>query len=43
MKKNPKHSHQGEKFLNKTQEVLYQREFKGADKVYNQFTQRGSR
>lgn len=33
MGKNKKDVHQ-EKFLNKTQEVLYQREFKGADKVY---------
>ncbi|MGY0692532.1 YfhE family protein [Virgibacillus sp. FSP13] len=43
MKKNPKHNHQEEKFLSKTQEVLYQREFKSADKVYNQFSQKGTR
>ena len=32
-----------EKFLNKTQEVLYQKEFKHADRIYNQITQKGNR
>ncbi|MFB4169996.1 YfhE family protein [Virgibacillus sp. JSM 102003] len=31
---------QREKFLSKTQEVLYQKEFKQADKVHSQLTQR---
>ncbi|WP_157087722.1 YfhE family protein [Oceanobacillus damuensis] len=34
---------QSEKFLSKTQEVLYQKEFKNADRVYNQITQKGNR
>ncbi|MFC4556823.1 YfhE family protein [Virgibacillus kekensis] len=34
---------QHERFLSKTQEVLYQREFKHADKVYNKMTQKGNR
>lgn len=32
-----------EKTLNKTQEVLYQKEFKAADRIYNQISQRGNR
>lgn len=36
-------ANQQEKVLNKTQEVLYQKEFKNADRVYNQLTQRGNR
>jgi len=31
------------KFLSGTQEVLYQKEFKKADRVYNQLTQKGNR
>ncbi|MFD1040075.1 YfhE family protein [Virgibacillus byunsanensis] len=42
MKKKSSHE-QREKFLSKTQEVLYQREFKHADKVYKQLSQRGNR
>ncbi|WP_147629083.1 YfhE family protein [Oceanobacillus massiliensis] len=34
---------QSDKFLSKTQEVLYQKEFKNADRIYNQITQRGGR
>ncbi|MEC5424146.1 YfhE family protein [Virgibacillus sp. C22-A2] len=34
---------QSEKFLSKTQEVLYQKEFKHADRVYNQLSQKGNR
>ena len=34
---------QQEKFLKKTQEVLYQKEFKHADQIYNKLTQRGNR
>ncbi|MEK3907847.1 YfhE family protein [Oceanobacillus profundus] len=34
---------QSEKFLNKTQEVLYQKEFKHADRIYKQLSQRGNR
>jgi hypothetical protein len=36
-------SDQAEKFLNKTQEVLYQKEFKHADRIYNQISQKGNR
>lgn len=32
-----------EKILNKTQEVLYQKEFKRADRAYEQFTQNRNR
>lgn len=41
MKANPKD--QQEKFLSKTQEVLYQKEFKRANNAYNQLSQKGSR
>ncbi|MFD2628837.1 YfhE family protein [Oceanobacillus kapialis] len=34
---------QNEKFLSKTQEVLYQKEFKHADRIYQQLSQRGNR
>lgn len=34
---------QGEKFLSKTQEVRYQREFKDADRIYNQISQKRNR
>lgn len=34
---------QGEKFLSKTQEVHYQREFKDADRIYNQISQKRNR
>ncbi|WP_087975138.1 YfhE family protein [Oceanobacillus rekensis] len=34
---------QAEKFLSKTQEVLYQKEFKHADRIYNQISQKGNR
>ncbi|MTW88078.1 YfhE family protein [Virgibacillus dakarensis] len=43
VKKNPKNHQQDECFLNKTQQVHYQREFKSADRVYNQFSQKGNR
>ncbi|WP_156291698.1 YfhE family protein [Oceanobacillus salinisoli] len=39
-KYNPNHR---DKILNKTQEVLYQKEFKKADRVYNQLSQKGDR
>ncbi|WP_226374411.1 YfhE family protein [Virgibacillus alimentarius] len=42
MRNNSK-GNQPEKFLKKTQEVLYQKEFKQADRVYHQFTQRENR
>ncbi|RLL40347.1 YfhE family protein [Oceanobacillus piezotolerans] len=32
---------QRNKVLNKTQEVLYQKEFKQADRIYQQLSQRG--
>ncbi|MFD2046446.1 YfhE family protein [Ornithinibacillus salinisoli] len=32
-----------EKHLSKTQEVLYQKEFKHANQVYNEFSQKGKR
>lgn len=32
-----------EKFLSKTQEVLYQKEFKNADRAYSQLSQKGKR
>ncbi|MBU8791800.1 YfhE family protein [Oceanobacillus caeni] len=40
----PKHrsEHRG-KILNSTQEVLYQKEFKRADRIYNQLSQKGNR
>ncbi|RDW17449.1 YfhE family protein [Oceanobacillus chungangensis] len=31
------------KYLSKTQEVNYQKEFKRADRIYEQLSQRGSR
>ncbi|MDY7045372.1 YfhE family protein [Virgibacillus sp. M23] len=31
------------KFLSKTQEVLYQKEFKHADQIYDQLSKRGNR
>ncbi|MUK88332.1 YfhE family protein [Ornithinibacillus sp. L9] len=31
------------KHLSKTQEVLYQREFKQANRIYNELTQKGNR
>lgn len=34
---------QRKKFLSGTQEVLYQKEFKKADRVYKQLTQKGNR
>lgn len=34
---------QQEKFLSKTQEVNYQREFKRADRIYNELTKKGNR
>ncbi|WP_156960155.1 YfhE family protein [Oceanobacillus manasiensis] len=34
---------QHEKFLSKTQEVLYKKEFKQADRIYQQLSQRGNR
>jgi hypothetical protein len=34
---------QREKFLSKTQEVLYQKEFKQADRIYNQLSNKGNR
>jgi len=34
---------QREKFLSKTQEVLYQKEFKHADRVYNKLSNKGNR
>ncbi|GAQ17200.1 YfhE-like family protein [Oceanobacillus picturae] len=43
MKHNGKQPQQHEKFLSKTQEVLYQKEFKQADRVYQQLSQRGNR
>ncbi|AIF45188.1 YfhE family protein [Virgibacillus sp. SK37] len=42
MKLNSK-SNQRERFLSKTQEVLYQKEFKQADQVYRQLSKKGSR
>ncbi|MFS0752483.1 YfhE family protein [Oceanobacillus sp. 1P07AA] len=36
-------SSEKEKFLSKTQEVLYAKEFKRANQVYDQFSQRKSR
>lgn len=38
-----KRNDQREKFLNKTQEVLYQKEFKHANRAYNEVSQRGNR
>lgn len=38
----PKSEHR-DKILNRTQEVLYHREFKRADRVYNELSQRGNR
>ncbi|WP_077324564.1 YfhE family protein [Virgibacillus siamensis] len=38
-----KNKNHREKVLSKTQEVLYQREFKQADRVYNQLSQKGNR
>ena len=35
--------HMQEKFLSKTQEVRYQKEFKHADKIYNELSQRRTR
>jgi len=32
-----------DKILNRTQEVLYQKDFKRADRVYNELSQRGKR
>lgn len=43
MKKNTNLPHQKEKFLSKTQEVHYHREFKQANQVYDQFSQKGNR
>ncbi|WP_188456821.1 YfhE family protein [Virgibacillus oceani] len=43
MKKNPKNDRKPEKFLSKTQEVYYQREFKHADRIYNELSQKGNR
>ncbi|WP_164219850.1 YfhE family protein [Virgibacillus sp. YIM 98842] len=34
---------QREKYLSKTQEVLYQKEFKQADRIYNQLSNKGNR
>ncbi|PAV28129.1 YfhE family protein [Virgibacillus profundi] len=34
---------QREKFLSKTQEVRYQKEFKQADSIYNELTKKGNR
>ncbi|WP_164670010.1 YfhE family protein [Virgibacillus doumboii] len=34
---------ENEKFLSKMQEVSYQKEFRRADKTYNQLTQKGNR
>ncbi|QKY68258.1 YfhE family protein [Lentibacillus sp. CBA3610] len=39
----PKKPIEQEKFLSKTQEVLYQKEFRKADREYNRLTQRGNR
>ncbi|RKQ31398.1 YfhE family protein [Oceanobacillus halophilus] len=41
MSKYPNHKNHRDKILNSTQEVLYQKEFKRADKVYNQYSQKG--
>ncbi|OZU87756.1 YfhE family protein [Virgibacillus indicus] len=35
--------HMHEKFLSKTQEVRYQKEFKRADKIYDELSKRGNR
>lgn len=34
---------ENDKCLSKTQEVLYQKEFRRADRTYNQLTQKGNR
>ncbi|TFJ91482.1 YfhE family protein [Lentibacillus salicampi] len=39
----PKKPIEQEKFLSKMQEVSYQKEFRRADKTYNQLSQRGNR
>ncbi|MFD2749009.1 YfhE family protein [Virgibacillus siamensis] len=40
---NKKTKNHREKILSKTQEVHYQKEFKRADQVYNQLSQKGNR
>ncbi|WP_085993169.1 YfhE family protein [Oceanobacillus senegalensis] len=40
VKYNPQHR---DKVLNKTQEVLYQKEFKRANRIYNELSQKGNR
>ncbi|WP_174615962.1 YfhE family protein [Virgibacillus ihumii] len=40
---NKKSDNHRQKILSKTQEVRYQREFKRADRVYNQLSQRRNR
>ncbi|SFE30919.1 YfhE-like protein [Lentibacillus persicus] len=39
----PKKPFEQEKFLSKTQEVLYQKEFRQADREYNRLSQKRSR
>ncbi|MFD1360722.1 YfhE family protein [Lentibacillus salinarum] len=39
----PKKPIEQERFLSKTQEVLYQKAFRRADKTYKQASQRGNR
>ncbi|HLR61426.1 MAG TPA: YfhE family protein [Lentibacillus sp.] len=39
----PKKPIEQERFLSKTQEVLYQKEFRRADHAYNRMSQKGNR
>lgn len=39
----PRSDHSEEKFLNKTQQVHYQKEFKRANRIYQQHSQKGNR
>lgn len=38
-----KPDHMEQRFLNKTQQVLYQKEFKRANRIYEQYSQKGQR